>query len=627
MSNVDISANINANMNADMKTDARVNQKKINSFFFLLRYIGLEKFSYILSFTMLIASSILAIISVRLLGKLVDQGLLKENLRLSITYSFIIILLETFSIILVWRGRKILAEVSTKSILSIRKDIFDHIHLLPISYYDRQPQGRTVTRMTHDIESIESFFTSSLSKLIISMLMFTIALIAMLLTDVKLALIVIVTMLPAVILTLATREKVRNLNRDISRLNSACNAKLSEYINGLRVIRSFGLEKWAKKKYDQAVDAHLVRQLSANTLYAWIRPLTNFLTYLPIFVLIWFGGHGVLEGTFALGTLIAFIRYTERFSHPLEALTRELHVVQLAFACVERVNVFLSADKENDELGIDGEWEIDCNELKGEIEFKNIFMRYNNCNNYKNVNSEIENNENNENKMIVDVLRDISCSIRSGEKIGFAGETGSGKTTMISLLARLYPFYKGDIFLDGVNIKKYKRSTLRRQLGFVSQDVIIFAGTIRENLICELKLSDEDVLHACRETGLYDVFIKNNLTLDSSVLENGSNFSVGERQLLALTRILLRNPSILILDEATANVDPHYENIIHTAVDRVMLNRTCIIVAHRLSTLKDCNRIFVFKEGKIVEEGDHQQLFALKGHFYDLQKNAFQHAL
>ncbi|MBF0362612.1 MAG: ABC transporter ATP-binding protein [Oligoflexia bacterium] len=587
-----------------------VGDKKHNSFLFLLKYVRLNKYRYTLSFVMLLSSSALAIASARILGKLVDEGLLKANLHLSVTYSAIIILMEMFSILLVWRGRRVLADVSTLSILQMRKDLFDHIHLLPISYYDRQPQGRTVTRMTHDIESIESFFTSSLSKLIISMLLFMIALVAMLLTDVKLALTIMLTMIPAIIITLLTRERIRNLNRDISRLSSACNAKLSEYINGLTVIRSFGLEKWSKEKYDQTVNDHLVRQLDANKLYAFVRPISSFLTYLPVIALLWFGGKEVLAGTFALGTLITFIRYCERFAHPIEALTRELHVVQLAFACVERVSVFLSARRENDELGVDGDLDVEVEGIhagiRGEIEYKNVYMRYG-----YSTSDEAK-----------DVLRDVSCKINHGERVGLAGETGSGKTTMISLLSRLYPFHKGEISIDGVEIGKYKRSSLRRQLGVVSQDVIIFAGTIKENLVCELNLENKQILDACEETGLKSVMYKNNLTLESQVLDNGANFSVGERQLLALTRILLRNPSVLILDEATANVDPYYEQIIHNAIDRVMLNRTCLIIAHRLDTLRKCNRILVFKDGEIVEQGDHHHLFELKGHFFNLQRNA-----
>ena len=383
----------------------------------------------------------------------------------------------------------------------------------------------------------------------------------------------------------------------MSKQNSTCNAKLSEYLNGLSVIRAFGLESWAKDNYDQVVDKHLGSTLKANTFYSFTRPLTNFMCGFPLIGLFLFGGQGVLAGTVSLGVFVAFVRYCERFSFPLAALTREIHVIQQAFTSAERVTSFLQAYDENHVLGVDGKIERD--HLLGDLVFQNVTMSYDQKN---------------------PVLKDVNFHISPGERIGLAGTTGSGKTTTVSLLARLYDFQEGKIFVDGNDIRDYNRNDLRSKLGFVSQDVIIFKGSLRENLTCEAEISDEKIRKGAEQTGLLQILHNNNMTLDSQILEGGSNLSVGERQLISLTRVLLRDPSILVLDEATANIDPYFEKIIHNTVDLLMKNRTCLIIAHRLETLKTCDRLFVFERGRLIENGPHDRLIAEKGHFYNLQQ-------
>ncbi len=218
------------------------------------------------------------------------------------------------------------------------------------------------------------------------------------------------------------------------------------------------------------------------------------------------------------------------------------------------------------------------------------------------------------------VLKGIDFHIKKGEKIGLVGTTGCGKTTTVSLLSRLYEYQKGEILLDGHSIRNYQRSFLRNQIGFVSQDAILFHGTFRQNLCTDQSVPDDKILYACEVTGLARVMRVGGWTLESEIFDGGENLSVGERQLLALTRVLIKNPAILILDEATANIDPWFEKIIHQAVDRVMENRTCLMIAHRLSTLDHCGRIFVFDSGKLVEAGTKGELESKKGHFYQLHK-------
>ena len=557
-----------------------------------------------LGISFMLGASLLSIQSAKYMGTLVQDGLIPGNREESIYYAGIIVLFEILALVLLYGGRKLLANYSSQSIYDVRQALFAHLQNLPLGFFDRQPQGRVVTRITHDVEGVENFFTQSLGRLVNASFMAIMAITAMILTDFTLGLTLVSSIIPALLFIFFTRNWVRQSNRRLSKTNSALNAKLSEFLNGIEVIRSYGLEKWSKKQYGQQVDDYLEAHLDANLLYGWSRPLVSFLCSLPLVGLVWFGGNRVIEGTLAVGLFVTFIRLCERFFQPIMTLAREIHMVQQAFTSSERLASFLEHEVEEKILGEDGKFAPPIHSMRGEIEFKNVGMSYDGKK---------------------EVLRNLSFKIKPGEKIGLVGTTGCGKTTTVSLLSRLYEFQSGDISLDGHSIREYQRSFLRNQIGFVSQDVIIFRGSLRDNLTVEGTLPDDQILYACEVTGLSKVMRESQLTLDSEILEGGSNLSVGQQQLISLTRILLKNPSILVLDEATANIDPWYEKIIHQAVDRVMENRTCLMIAHRLATLDHCDRIFVFEAGQLIESGSKDELFAMKGHFYGLHKAQEKH--
>lgn len=551
---------------------------------------------------LLLMSSLFSLGSARLMGALVEKGLIPYDLGASFRFSSIIILLEFFSLTSMWMGRKYLCLNSSLTILEIRKVIFNHLQGLPIGFYDRQPLGRIVTRVTHDIEGMEEFFTATLGRIINALFIAFMALIAMLVTDLKLGFILALSVAPAFYFVFITRSFVKKVNRNLSKTNSAVNSKLSELLNGMEVIRSNGLEDWSKKEYDEYVDEYKASHLKANTLYGWTRPFVAFLCSLPIIILVWFGGQKVIMGTMSVGLFVTFIRYCERFFNPIMTIAREVHVIQQAFTSIERVSSFLEHESEDYTLGKDGE--LSFNNLKGNIAFKNLWMSYN-------TSSERDESW---------VLNNLNFEVMAGQKVGLVGTTGCGKTTTVSLLSRLYEFQKGELLIDGYDIRRYQRAFLRNNIGFVSQDAIIFRGTFRENLTIKSKINDEDILKACNVTGLDRIMKEGGWTLDALIFEGGENLSVGERQLLSLTRVLLKNPSILILDEATANIDPWFEMIIHQAVDRVMEGRTCLIIAHRLSTLEQCDRILVFDKGRLMEEGSQKDLENQRGLFYQLQQ-------
>ncbi len=565
------------------------------SFKKLMVYARPYRKGIILGLALIMGSSFCALYSARLMGKLVELGLIPGDKSVSYNFALSIILMEVISLIFMWYGRKLISLNSGLSIFSVRLALFEHLQKLPIGFYDRQPQGRVVTRVTHDVEGIEEFFTGSLGRLLNSAFMAMLAIIAMVVTDFKLGMILIISIIPSLFFIYATRGWIRSANRRLSKSSSMLNAKLSEFINGLDVIRSYGLEDWSQQQYDHQVEEYRVGHLKANALYGWTRPLVSLLCNAPLIVLVWYGGRDVMSGAMEVGLFVTFVRYCERFYMPIMNLAREVHVIQQAFTSTERVASFLAHEEETTVLGEDGK--LTPSNFTGNIDFKDLWMAYNDEN---------------------WVLKGLNFRINAGEKVGLVGTTGCGKTTTVSLLSRLYEFQKGELLIDGIDIRSFERSSLRRNIGFVGQDAILFRGTLRENLTINESLSDEEIKKSCDVTGLSKAMALNGHDLDAQVYDGGANFSVGERQLIALTRVLINNPSILILDEATANIDPWYESLIHKAVDIVMEERTCLIIAHRLATLESCDQIMVFDSGRLMEKGTGAELMASKGHYFKL---------
>lgn len=575
--------------------------KDAGSLRYLLRFTHENRYQFLLAVVMLILSSILSIATARLIGELVEVGLGEKNATLAWTYAGLTFLFELIAIILVWQGRKVLARAATHSLLLIRKQLFKHIHELPIGYYDREPLGRTITRMTHDVEGIEDFFTGSVARTATGLFTFVIAIVAMWMTNLKFGIILSLAMIPSLFVLFSSRRLNRDLNRTASQASSACNSKLSEFINSLPVIRVFGLENWSLDRYSDIVEDYRKSLYATNKFFSWSRPFILFLCELPLILLFYFGGLSILDGDLTIGVFVAFMGYCRRFSNPLMTLSREISVIQQAFTSAERVTTFLQAQTEDELFGKSEGIKLDS--FNGQITFNNVHMSYDGEK---------------------AVLKGVNFKIAAGEKIGLVGRTGSGKTTTVSLLSRLYDYQQGEIHIDDHEIKSLSRDYLREHIGFVSQDVIIFKGTLRENLLCESEIDENQLINACELTGLTKVMNKNNMNLESEILDQGANLSAGEKQLISLTRVLLKNPRILVLDEATASIDPYYEELIHEAVDKIMKQRTCLMIAHRLDTLKSCDRIFVFKDGELVEHGSHTQLIEKRGLFNDLLKNSQQ---
>jgi ABC-type multidrug transport system fused ATPase/permease subunit len=550
--------------------------------------------------SLLLFASVSVLLSAKTLGELA-QTFVSGGRQESLIYKLaaIILALEIAHVVLLYFGRISLSYVTNFITFQIRRDLFRKITALPISYFDKQPLGRTITRLTSDIEGIEKFFSGPLSRVVNATITIASVLVAMLITDLKIGLVVVLASVPAIMITLVTRKPVIHWLRQYKIRSSELNSKTAEYLNGFPVIKIYGLESWSFKNYDKLNHDVLSAGISITNWNSFIRPVASFLCAVPIVVVLWLGGGMVLQGTLAIGVVVAFVRYAERIFRPVLALSQEIHVIQDAIASSERVQIMLSEPEETASLGPSGQHRAP---LEGRIEYKNVWMEYH---------------------PDLPVLQGIDFHIEPGMSVGLVGETGSGKTTVVNLIPQLYPKRSGEILVDGVRIEDWDRENLRSQIGMVGQDIIIFQGTLRDNLIVarskdQSPLTDDEVIGFCDLTGLSAVMDRLSGGLDFKILEGGDNLSVGEKQLIALTRMLIKNPGIFILDEATANIDPNCEKLIQQAIATLLKGRTCFVIAHRLNTILKCDKILVFRQGKIVETGTHESLMKKQGYYASL---------
>ena len=545
----------------------------------------------------ILSASAAVMVSARCLGRLVETLVdPRAGVDLRWRYSLSFMVLETLAVAAQYFGRVSLAKATIEITYRIRTQLFEKMSRLPIAYFDVQPLGRTITRLTSDVEGIETFFNGTLARVLIATINIASVLVAMVLTDLRFGSTIVAVCVPALLFTVVMRRPVVYWLRTYKRRSAHLNAKLAEYLNGLPVIKIFGLEAWTQRQFTAAADELLSAGIHTLNWNSFIRPFAVFLCSVPSLLVLALGGPQVALGAMQLGMLVAFVRFSERFVAPIRVISQEVQNIQEAVVSSERVRRMLQEPEEKDSLGIDGEL---APELGGKVEYRDVWMSYGDG---------------------APVLKGITFSAEPGMKVGLVGATGSGKTTTINLLPRLYPLLRGDILLDGLPLASLERASLRRQLGYVSQDLVVFAGTLRENLTAALDrpVADSVLLAAAAETGLSKVLLHTKGGLDYQIVEGGDNLSVGERQLVAFTRMLLREPKLLILDEATANIDEFCESLIQAATVKLMRGRTCFVIAHRLSTIIQCDKILVFAKGQIIEQGTHAELMARGGYYAEL---------
>lgn len=495
----------------------------------------------------------------------------------------------------------ILQYTGQKIIFEIRQQLFKHIEGLSLSFFDKNPVGRLVTRVTNDVETLNEMYTGVLINLFKDVFMLSGIIIAMLMLNVKLALITI-SSVPfvlgaAIIFKKYDRDAYREVRAKLSKINSF----LSENISGMRTVQIYHKEDKKFKEFDTINTSYYDATMKQLKIFAIFRPVIELLSSFTLAVLLWFGGLKVIDGL-QIGILFAFVSYLMQFFQPIFDLTEKYDILQSAMASSERIFMLM----DNNDIIKNSENPIPFNTAKGEIEFKNVWFAYN-AEDW--------------------VLRDVSFKIKSGEKIAFVGATGAGKTSIISLIARLYDIQKGEILLDGINIKDMNQEDLRKNLATVLQDVFLFTGDIKSNVrLLNTDISDEKVIESCKYVNADKFIEKLPSKYDAPVNERGTTFSQGERQLIAFARAIAFNPPILVLDEATSNIDTETESLIQDALSKITKDRTTIVVAHRLSTIKNSDKIIVLHKGKIREEGNHEELLKKEGLYYNLYKLQYSEA-
>lgn len=461
----------------------------------------------------------------------------------------------------------LLMRTGQRIINDIRQDLFAHLQKLPLAYLDHNPAGRLVTRVTNDAETLSEMYTGFIVDLLRDLFLLAGIIVVMLRLHTPLALLTF-TFIPVVLIGIAVyRRKAQPVFRELRRLLARLNAYAAENIAGIRVIQAFLQEDDRYNRFREINEEHFQANFQELKIFAVFRPAMDLFRSLALATLLWFGGASVLAGVIPFGVLFAFINYVEQFFRPLNDISERFSIFQSALASAERIFQLLDEKKEEErESG-----NKVAATIRGDVEFEQVWFAY-------------EEDD--------WVLQDVNLSIKKGEKVAIAGPTGAGKSTLVSLLNRFYPLTRGIIRLDGTDINEFNLRELRRQIGTVQQDIFLFNATVRENITLNaVTLSDTELEAACRSAGSYSFIAALPQKFDTLVGERGFTLSTGQRQLLALTRILIFNPAIFILDEATAHLDTQTEETLHQSLSKAMEGRTSIIIAHRPSTLEIVDRI------------------------------------
>ncbi len=493
----------------------------------------------------------------------------------------------------------VLQKTGQKIISHLREDAFTHIESLSHAQLSHIPVGKLVTRVTNDTNAISMMFTGMLVNLVKNIFVILGVLVAMLFINYMLTLMVLCFVPFIVLFTVIFRKFSRRAYRQVKNGTTDINTYLSEHLSGMKIIQVFNREERKMQEFDVKNNTLYRAQRGQIFVFGIFRPVVYMLYISSVLCLFFLGSKGALDGKAILGqivdgaTIIAFYMFISRFFNPIQNLAEQFHRLQSAFASAEKI--FTIMDIQPDV--VDEVDAIELDTIRGEIEFKDVWFAYN------------------EGEW---VLKGVSFHVNAKDTVAFVGATGSGKTTILSLLCRNYDIQKGEILLDGINIRHIKISSLRRHFGQMLQDVFLFAGTVRSNIVLRDEFTDEQVMEACKYVNADKFIDRLAHGLDEEVRERGNNFSAGQRQLLSFARTIIHRPEVMILDEATANIDTETELLIQDSLNKMMNIGTMLIVAHRLSTIQHADNIIVLKDGKIVEQGNHHELLHKKGRYYEL---------
>lgn len=567
---------------------------KSKTFFRLMRYMLRYKGLSILALLFILMTSIVAtaipLLAQYYIDNFITKNIAKAGLYILIIYFGLFILRVVFTFL----GEYYFAKVAHSIVRDLRNDSFANLQKLGMSYFDKTPVGSVVSRLTNDTQAIADMFGTIFSSFLNTILMFVVTLSAMIALSWQLT-IYMILFIPVMVGSVYLYQKLSSRLVEISRAKiSEMNTKLSESIEGMKIIQAFNQEQRLIDEFGEVNNEHLryyTKSLKVDSLL--LRPAMALFKVLAYGVIVMYFGLSFESAGFTAGIIYAFIQYTNQLFNPLIELMQNFSILQTSIISAGRVFTLIDNEEYEPE-----QKESDYKILRGDIEFKNVSFSYDGKR---------------------DVLKNISFSVKNGESIAFVGATGSGKSSIMNLFLRFYDYDRGEILIDGVNIKDYSSKELRNSVGLVLQDPFLYHGTVESNIkMYNESLTREDVIEAAKFVDAHNFIDKLEDKYDSLVTERGSTFSSGERQLLTFARTIASKPKILILDEATANIDSETEELIQHSLEKMRKGRTTIAIAHRLSTIQDSSCIYVLDKGEIIESGTHDELIALKGNYYKM---------
>jgi ATP-binding cassette subfamily B protein len=490
-----------------------------------------------------------------------------------------------------WLGQNIIKD--------LRINLFQHILNFRLKYFDNTPIGTLITRMISDIEAIADIFSEGLLVILGDLLKIIAVIAVMLYADVKLTLISL-SVLPLLFIATSWFQKaIKKAFQDVRTQIAKLNAFVQEHITGMSVVQLFNREDVEFEKFKSINAKHRDANIDSIWYYSIFFPVVELLLAASIGLLVWWGAGSAIKDEVSIGTIIAFILYLHMLFRPIRELADKFNTLQMGMVASERVfKIFDTSDI------IENKGKLNMNNVKGKIDFKNVWFAYTNEN---------------------WVLKNVSFSIEEGKNIALVGPTGAGKTSVINLFGRYYDYQKGQILIDGNDLKEYEITSLRKNIAFVLQDVFLFSDTIANNIsLNDPSISRQEIIEAAKAVGAHNFIMNLPGNYDFNVMERGGMLSVGQRQLIAFIRAYVQNPKILVLDEATSSVDTETEQLIQQATNKLTENRTSIIIAHRLATIQKADKIIVLDHGEVIEQGTHQELLKLNGQYkrlFELQFN------